>query len=229
MKSLLALCALLLASFTASAAATYTFTGANYDVATPFTAPCATGSCANFSLSMHASGTFSGPSRLAPNLPGVDITAALTGFSFTDGVTTYSSTDAKARVYQFIVTTDANGDITAVAILLERWQTAGAAHVAGDRFDFINITGTGQVQAQHNFVCTGVGVSPGGTADSCLAAAGDASSSTASAAGVGAFAFGAANASVPTLGECALLLLAALMGIAGVAGLRRKGAGATAA
>lgn len=223
MKRILALCALLFASFAASAAATYTFTGANYDTTAPFTAPCATGNCANFSLSMKTSGTFSGPTRLAPNLPGVDITAALTSFSFSDGVTTYSSTDPQVRVYQFIVTTDANSNITAVAILVERFQTGGAAHVVGDRFDFINITGTGQVAAQHNFICTGVGVSPGGTADSCIAAAGDASSSNASSAGAGVFAFGAL-AAVPTLGEYALLLLAAMMGIVGVAGLRRNGA-----
>ena len=224
LKSLLALCALLFASFTASAAATYTFTAANYDATLPFTAPCGAGSCANYTLSMNASGTFSGPSRLAPNLVAVDITAVLTSYSFTDGLTTFSSSDPNSRLFQFIVTTDATGAITAVNIVLERWETAGGAHVAGDRFDLTQFTGTGQVNSNHNVVCNAVGVSPGGTADSCTAAAADTNSSAASAAGAGVFAFAAGGAGIPTLGEYALLLLAALMGIAGLYGVRRKGA-----
>ena len=222
LKSLLASCALLLVSFGANAAATYTFTGANYDATVPFTAPCATPNCANFNLSMNASGTFSGPSRLAPNLPGVDITAVLTGFNFTDGVTTYSSSDPAVRVYQFVVATDAAGNITAANILLERFQDGAAGpHAALDRFDFINIVGAGQVQSQHNFICTVVAVTPAGTADGCTAAGGDASSSSASAAGAGAFAF-APGSSIPTLSEYALLLLAALMVVAGIYGVRRN-------
>jgi hypothetical protein len=222
----LAFCALLLASLGASAAATYTFQSANYDTTGNFVGPCGTGNCANFSLAMNTDGSFTGPTRLAPNLPGVDITAALTSFTFNDGLTTYSSTDPQVRVYQFLVATDATGAITAVNILIERWQTGGAVHVLGDRFDYINIVGAGQVLAQHNFPCTAVGPSPAGTADSCTGTVPDASSSTASAAAAGVFALGAAAEPIPTLGEYALLLLAALMGIAGAAGVRRNGAAA---
>ena len=227
MKSLLALCALLLASFAASAANTYTYVGPNYDATIPFAGPCPAGSnCANFTLAMNLDGQFSGAGRLPANLPGVDITANLTSFTFNDGLTTYSSADPQVRVYQFLVSTDANGNITAVNILIERFQAGGAGpHAPGDRFDFFQIVGAGTPTALHNFVCTAVGVSPGGTPDSCTGAVNDAGSSSASAAAAGAFALAAAaGPGIPTLGEYALLLLAALMGIAGVYGVRRKGA-----
>jgi hypothetical protein len=225
MKKLLASCALLLASFAASAA-TYTFTGNNYLAPANFTPPCGTPSCANFTTSMRVNGSFSTSNRLAPNDPGSDITGQLSGGSFSDGLTTYAGNDPALRIFQFIVATDANSNITNQFIFIERWQDGSAGpHVAGDRFDYFLILPGGVTQALHNRQCTVVGVAPSGVGDACLGDVPDGSDSVAAAPGGPLFAL-APGSAIPTLGEYALLLLAALMGIAGLYGVRRQGAAA---
>jgi len=223
MKIILALCALALASFTASAAS-FTFTGNQYGAGIAnFTPPCAIPSCANFTASMRVSGSFSTSTRLPANAPGTDITGILSGGSFSDGLTTYDGTDPALRVYQFAVVTDANSNITDEFILIERWQTGGAGpHVAGDRIDYIIIGPGGATQAFHNVPCIAVGAAPSGVTDACNGVGADASQSGAAGAAGPLFA-ALPGASVPTLGEYALLLLAALMGIFGMYGVRRNG------
>lgn len=221
MKRILASCALLLASF-ATSAATYTFTGSNYVAPANFTPPCGTGSCANFTTAMHLSGTFSTSTRPPANAVGVDITAILASGSFNDGLTTYAGIDPGLRVYQFQVVTDANSVITDQFILIERWQDGSAGpHAVGDRFDYFIIAPGGSTQVFHNRQCTAVGAAPSGVGDACTGDLADGSDSLA-ASGAGPVMALAPGAAVPTLGEYALLLLAALMGIFGMYGVRRN-------
>jgi hypothetical protein len=221
MKTFLASCALLLASF-APSAATFTFTGSNYLAPANFTPPCGTPSCANFTTSMHVSGFFSTSNRLPQNSPGVDITGMLSGGSFSDGLTTYAGNDPGLRVFQFVVITDANSNVTDQGILIERWQDGSAGpHVAGDRFDYFVIQPGGATQALHNRQCIAVGIAPSGVGDACTADLADGSDSVAASLAGPAFAL-APGSGIPTLGEYALLLLAALMGIFGLYGVRRN-------
>lgn len=222
MKTLLASCALLLASF-CSSAATYTYTGVPYAAVNNFTL-CATGSCGNFTTSMQINASFTTAAPLPANLVATDITALITGGSSNDGLTTYLSTNPNLRVYQFVVSTDSRGIITFYDIVIERWQSGAAPHVVGDRVDYFQVSSLGATGVR-NIDCTAVGVGPAGQADTCLGAVGDTSTSQAVAA-ASAFGFVAAPAvglaAVPTLGEWGLVLLAMLMAAAGVGGLRGR-------
>ena len=197
-------------------AATYSVTSANYSNITDFTAPCAGGSCANYTAAMHFSGTFD-VATLAPNLANVAITP--TSFSFNDGVNTYASADPDVRIYQFRVTTDAGGNLTDVDINLEKWLSA--PHGVGAYWSYANVGG-GSAVNRHNALCGVVGNSPAGVADSCLLDnAGPQRSVGATGLGSLTYALVAAPATVPTLSQWAQIVLVSLMTLVGLWQARR--------
>lgn len=164
---------------------TYTYVGPDATTFVNFTAPCGTGPCANFPPGTHLTGQFTTAAPLSANLPGNNISAQVTSFSFTDGLNTYSSADPDVRVYNFTVATDAGGNVTLIntsQIVVERWQTGSSPHAAGDRYSLAMIwTGTLGGVSHNNAGCTKVGVSIVGAPDTCTTEAPDVSTSTASA------------------------------------------------
>jgi len=212
--------ALALASWQAGAA-TYAYASGPYSGFGNFTAPCGMGSCANFPPGTQQQGTFATAGALAPNLAAADITAQVTAYSFQDGLTTYTHTDAQSRLYFVRVSTNASGQLTGFQLVVQRWQTPGV-HAAGDRFDTFDV-GAGGGTSMHNVGCAGVGVSSGGTADACNNPAPDASHSNAfhlSAALPVALA--AAVSAVPALGGISLLLTALALAASGLLVTRRR-------
>jgi hypothetical protein len=224
MRTILAFCALLLASVTASAA-TYGYTGNTYTGVANFTV-CALGSCGNYTPAMRPSGSFTTSANLAPNLVAASVVPLVTSYSFSDGLTTYSSADANSRLFALDATTDASGAILTITVIVEHWQTGPGPHVVGDRVDLVQLFALADV-ALHNLTCTAVGVSPAGTADVCTAPGGDTGTSTATGTPTSTFALLAAGTlGIPTLGEIALMLLALLMGAVAMAKLRPRRAAA---
>jgi hypothetical protein len=114
-------------------AATYTFTGPLYANLTPFTAPCATPTCANFTTAMRQTGSFTTAAPLAPNLVNTNITSLVQSYSFDDGLTQYNSGDAATRLSFVEVNTDAAGNIVDQNIAIAHWQTA--SHGVNDRLN----------------------------------------------------------------------------------------------
>jgi hypothetical protein len=213
--------ALLSAGNALAQATTYTATTtSNYTGKTDFTAPCGVGPCQNFTLAMGPSGSFTTSSPLAANLANASVAASVTSFNFNDGLTTYVNTDSNVRVHRIRVTTNAAAVITAVEILIERWESGTSPHAVGDRFSYIFLPST----ARRNSECFSVGVSPAGVADSCTGENADASSSQASGATISwtSAAVATSTASIPTMSEWGLLLMAGLMGMGGYFALRRR-------
>lgn len=118
--------ALLAAAFlqTSAWAATYTFIGPTYTTLTPFTPPCATPTCGNFTAAMRQTGSFTTAAPLAPNLNTADISGLIQSYSFSDGLVQYNSGDAATRLAFAVVTTDAAGNIVGESIDIHHWQTA---------------------------------------------------------------------------------------------------------
>lgn len=179
---------------------------------------CATGPCQNFTLAMGVSGSFTTASPLAGNLAGASIPALVTSFNFSDGLTTYSSADPATRIYIFQVTTNAAGAVTDAAIVLNRWETGLSPHAANDRTSLMAITGT--AQAGRNYRCLATGTSPAGAADSCDIETADSGASEASGARISWSS--AAVASIPTLSQWGLIIMSSILGLAGLAAMRRR-------
>ncbi|BEP96928.1 hypothetical protein GmRootA79_53130 (plasmid) [Acidovorax sp. A79] len=193
-------------------AATYTYTGPAY------TAPalhnftnCLAGNCGAYTTAMGQAGSFSTASPLPNNLSNQDIMAQVTSFSFTDGLTTYASSDPQVSLAYITATT--MGGVLDLAVAVQRWQTP-APHAQGDHIDFMNIHYGGA----HNGLCN---APPGLTVQGAVMCgnidSGDAYSSQWDGEPGGTWALsatpptpGGVNA-VPTLGEWGLLLLSALM------------------
>jgi len=167
---------------------------------------------------MRANGSFTTATPLAANLSAQNIAPQLIAYSFSDGLVSYSMTDPNSRVYDFSVSTGPSGQITSsTTIVLEEWQSV--SHTPPSRVAILEFLGSGTtVQAYNNTACNSDGVSPAGTADSCLAALADASASSAT--GAGAWTVGALT--VPTLGDCELFLLAAFLAVVAWLQMRRR-------
>lgn len=208
------------------ASATYTFTSTNYSGVTTFTS-CAVGPCANYTTSMHITGSFTLASALPPNFSGAtDISSQITAYSFSDGINTYANTDPNARIYQFNIATDGTGNISVGSILLEVWQSGTSPHSAGDRVTLVNLNGPTINQSENNLGCTMVtnGGTGSGVADVCQFASSDGSSSAASS-DMGSYSGpsgggGGGPTAVPTLGEWGMIFLTVLLG--GFAWLRLR-------
>lgn len=194
-------------------AATYTFTGANYNAAdiNNFTScPGGSGNCGAYTTAMAQAGSFTTVNPLPDNLNNQDILALVTSFSFSDGLTVYDSNDAQVALLSINATT--TGGALDISVTLQRWQ-APAPHLLGDHLDSMRTTNSGR---SHNAVCMSPQVHPlgygycgtesaGGVFSSWLQAA--APSGTWAVTGLPP----AATNAVPTLGEWGLLLMASLM------------------
>lgn len=192
-------------------AATYTYTGPAYsppDLHNFTSCPPGTGNCGAYTTAMAQTGSFTTAAPLPSNLNSQDITAQLTSYSFSDGLTTYSSGDPQVTLVSVSATT--TGGVLDFSVHLVRWQTP-APHVIGDHLDQVLVTESGQ----HNAVCGNIQVNPQG--DSCgTSNAGVVFSSwTDASSTVGSWTVTGlppvATNAVPTLGEWGLLLLALLM------------------
>jgi len=141
MKKHVALLALAAFAHTGTWATIYTFTGPTYNSVTPYTAPCATGSCANFTTAMQQTGSFTINAPLAGNLNNANITSLITSYSFNDGLTQYTWDVATQQPNDKLVfahiTTDSAGNIVDENIVIQKWQTA--AHNTNARLDSISV------------------------------------------------------------------------------------------
>jgi hypothetical protein len=202
-------------------AVTYIFTGSVYDTVLNYTS-CTTAPslCTNFPPTARVRLTFSTSIPLNPNLAGDDITALVTAYVLTDGVNTYSSTDPDSRVYvPFSVTTDGNGQVTDIYLVVQRWLTGASPHTAADRFSYVILIG-GTGAARNNLGCNTVGISPSGTPDVCLVTSADSSESRGVFSTPGVWSM--VSASIPTLSPIALLLLASGIVASAWTGVARK-------
>jgi len=131
---------------------TYTFHSAPYPAAgiLGFTPPCGAGACADFTAAMQQSGSFSTSAPIPANFNG-DISGLVTAYAFSDGLTTYASSDPWSQLVFAVVATDATGAITGQNFALTRWQTA-PPHVANDRIDVLSLG----LMSYHNDICTSV-------------------------------------------------------------------------
>lgn len=207
-------------------AATYTFTGPNYSAAniTNFTScPGGSGDCGAYTTAMAQGGSFTTAAPLPGNLNNVDITALVTAFSFSDGLTVYASTDPQVTLLG--VGANTIGGVLQITFALQRWQTP-APNVLGDHVDLMTINAGGS--GSHNALCTFPPVvNPQGNIYCSTANAANVYSSWLSAAPGGVWTVTGlppvAHNAVPTLGEWGLLVLASLMIGAGwvTAGRRR--------
>jgi hypothetical protein len=211
-KTLLLLAALFVQA--SAWAATYTYAGPPYNASELHNfSDCqpGMGNCGAYTTAMAETGSFTTAVPVAANLTDQDITAQVTSFTFSDGLTTYASGDPHVRMNVKATTT---GGVLQFFVTLLRWQTP-APHANGDHLDRMSMNQGGQ----HNAVCSNVEDPQG---DRCL---------TSSAAGVFSswrddlLADGtwtvtglppAAPTAVPTLGEWGLVLLAGLLAALGL-------------
>jgi len=172
-----------------------------------FVSPCPGGPCVNYAPGMRVAGQFTTANPLPRNLPSTDLLPLVTSFTLVDGLNTYRNTDPDVRVNDFTAGTDASGNIVPGAIDVQLWQTGSSPHVSGDRFaqwDILGATNTGA----NNDVCTSVGTSPVGVADTCLSH--DPDTGTSLEGGPGTWSFFISAAAVPALTSWPLAVLALL-------------------
>lgn len=208
----------------AHAQVTYTVTVENYSSIENFVPPCPGGhTCANYSLAMSQSGSFTVGAELAPNLFFEDISGSVESFSFSDGINEYGSSDPNVRVFSFVVSTDASGNMLGTVIRIQKWISGSQPHTAGDRFSSITI---GSVST-NNDTCTQVGVSDANVQDSCILSVAFSFSDGESM----AFASGEvwniaapvqSPQAIPTLSDWAMIFMAILMAIFGLRRMRRQ-------
>jgi IPTL-CTERM motif len=192
-------------------ATSYVFTGTSYTSTIGFVSPCATGSCANYTVGQSVNGQFTTATPLGANLVDQNIYARITSYSFTDGINTYSSSSPNVRFYNVTVSTDAAANITSFDVILQLWQTGLTPHSAGNRFSYFEV-GTNIGQAVNNAPCTAVGTGLAGQPDTCIGTTQDSSTS---------FGFSPATGTwltqqtpqqpIPTLSQRAMMLLSLLM------------------
>lgn len=137
MRKHLALLALAALTHAGAWAATYTFTGPTYASPHDYTAPCAAGTCANFSTAMRQTGHFNTSQPLPASQSSLDIVPYITWYDFNDGVTSYSMNGLYTRLAHAKVSTDAAGQIIDADIVFMWWQTG--SHGAGDRLSYMSV------------------------------------------------------------------------------------------
>lgn len=189
-------------------AATYNYTGAIYTNITNHTTSTL-GLVGNYLNTMKVTGTLTTAAPLAANLAGANISAQITGYTFFDGFTTFASSDANIRLADnFVVSSNAFGQIIGMDAAIERWQAGAAPHVVNDRLDYLLFSGAA-VDGIHNLKCNGVGVSPAGIADACTSPTLDSNSSEAFVVSGGVWSEPVAGtvSTVPTLSEWGVIIL----------------------
>ncbi|KRD22113.1 MULTISPECIES: IPTL-CTERM sorting domain-containing protein [Acidovorax] len=214
-KTLLLLAALFVQA--SAWAATYTYAGPPYSATNLHNyTNCIPGfgNCGTYTTAMAQAGSFTTAAPLPGNLNFTDITAQVTSFSFSDGLTTYSSSDPQVTLVSVMATT--TGGILEFGVIVQRWQ-ASAPHAVGDHLDQMNI----HLGGSHNAECQTVPVSTTQGAIMCgTTYVGDVYSSwhDTNTGGVWTLAATppAAPTAVPTLGEWGLVLLAGLLAALGL-------------
>lgn len=206
-----------------ASAATYSYTGPDYDTTQNAAAPCATPSCANYTTNppMRQTGQFTTNQALAGSQVNADISGLITSYSFSDGITQYTSGGTGSRLVAANVYTDVAGNITSIALTLQKWQTPGAVHGVNDRVDEMQV----DIQSRHNLQCGTLGA-----LDTCAASTVDPSTSVAShsqLAGQWSLATAAAAQPVPVDNPVALGLAA--LGVLGLVRRRQTAAKSVAA
>jgi hypothetical protein len=204
----------------ANAQVTYTATVGNYASVVDFTSCPGGETCTNYTTAMRQSGSFTVATALAPNLPVSDITASVTSYSFSDGINTYSSANPSDRLYEIYVATDGAGSITFAGIEVLKWLSGTSPHNAGDKLAYM---GFGNVSI-NNVTCGGVGVSASGIADACMVFGDEPNGiSQASSPGVSwAQSTISQPASIPTMSEWAMIMMASLMAMFAFTRMRRQ-------
>lgn len=228
-RTLFAVCAMLCAAgFSSSAFAqetTYTLStdGAYASFDSGLATPCDIPPCPVFSAGQRITGSFSTSAPLAANLFGEYLPPSdVTGFSFSNGDTTFALADPNTRYRGFFVSTNGAGAITEFEIVLMRWNMVPptTGDVATGRLDYLYATHNLQ-QAHHNFYCNTVVVQGG--ASTCTAPTTGSDTTAASRTGVNTLTASAATVvSVPTMSEWAMILLAAALAGGAVVMLQRR-------
>lgn len=114
LASLVSIVAVLLAAGSASALATYSYTGNNYD---QIRNSGAIGGSYNITQSVQ--GSFTLDQAIGANQNSVDVSADVLSFSFSDGRQTFDEGSPLSRAF-FSVSTDATGEITSWRVVLEQ-------------------------------------------------------------------------------------------------------------
>lgn len=138
----------------AAQATTYYYTGQVFIQKIDHTT-CTIGTCADYNTTTNkVTGSFTVSAPLAANLPYSDISAAVTSYSFNDGINTFTSTDPKARIYSFFLNTDGSGQIVGAQIFLEQWQTTTPAldGTANSRFNLLKMFFSGGTTGAANIL-----------------------------------------------------------------------------
>lgn len=213
-----------------SQAATYSYTSPLYSTVAGFTAAPCLGNCANFTTAMRIQGAFT-TAPLPPGLPaGTNITGSVTFYNFSDGLTTYNSTDPQTRIFLFTAATDASGNINNFSMILLRWQQPGP-WAAGSRIDRVSAGLLSAVTVgAHNQGCpAGPVPSPNnGVANTCNSNTNDTHTSLAQRVATQGtlLLLPATQAQVPTLGGWGLLATVLLVAAAALFRARRRPAAA---
>lgn len=138
---------------------------------------CGTGTCADYPLGGRITGSFTTADALPANLPASDVSGLISAYDFSDGVNSYASGNANARILIFALATDAGGLPTAQQVMIQQWQ-APAPHDAGNnRVNLMQLLAN--AGAGTNVTCSSFGTSPAGAADACLSYSGSSDTSQA--------------------------------------------------
>lgn len=172
MRTLLVFLAALATIFPVKAATTY-HASARLDLADNYRLCPGAGPCAAYPAPAALSGWIgiNGPLPASATLP--DISSYVTGYAFFDGVNTFSSTDSAVRLGGFGGSTDASGNLTSVAVALEKWQTGTAPHQNGDYVAQLIIMAPAPGGSQPSaavgnaYPCNNVGAWMGTASDAC--------------------------------------------------------------
>jgi hypothetical protein len=186
----------------------------NYSSVTNYANNCPAGlTCANYTTSMTQTGSFTLSSPVGANL--VNATITPTAYSFSDGINTYSNTDAGSRINHFKLTTNGSGNITSTDIVLSKWLSV----TNGGVNDRVSYFGSSTGFSSNNERCTAVSTSGGlNTCSSSLGPVYNDGGSSARGATAASITPEAPSA-IPTLSEWALIFLASLMAMFAI---RRK-------
>ena len=209
----------------------YTVTASNYTTLQPHTV-CASGPCQDYAASQSISGWFETAAPLANNLPMGEVSSLVTAFNFSDGINTYSNTDANVRVVSIGAATNASGTFTSTLISLGRWQTGRAPHTATDYASIVHLMSGSGASASHYIQCNPIATSSySGVADTCYGVATPMPAGASLGSSTGPITLSqsavavvppATPASVPTLSQWGLLITSSVLAMMGALWLRRR-------
>ncbi|WCM94772.1 IPTL-CTERM sorting domain-containing protein [Acidovorax sp. NCPPB 2350] len=184
--------------------------------------------CANFLTTHNVSGTFTTTGALPASANNLEIGSTVTSYSFTSGLDTVASTDTNARLNSLRISTDASGNITNVNLMQAvLWLTGSAPHSTANRFSAVVVVGSNGTST-HNSGCNTLGTGNSGVTDTCLVSVvTDTSRSTANNSPLSVAMATTPTptttaTAIPTVSEWGLILMASLLGMFGIARLRRQ-------